>query len=74
MDVTDNISQLNGFLGNTLVAVSIVQMFFMCFPRSYLKDVIIYQKNYRLDEPLTLGEIIMWIGIWFLLTTMAENS
>ena len=32
------------------------------------------QTNDRLYEPLTLVDIIRWIGIWFLLVTVSENS
>ena len=74
VDVTKNRALLNGFSRKTLFTASIVQLFFMCFPWSYSETVIIELKNDRLDEPLNLRHIIRWIGIWFLLATVAGNS
>ena len=74
MDLTDNRAQLDGFLDNALITALIVQMFFVFFPPSYLEAVIIEQTDYRLDEPLALGDIIRQIGIYIFLTTVAGNS
>ena len=74
MDLTDNRAQLDGFLDNALITALIVQMFFVFFPPSYLEAVIIEQTDYRLDEPLALGDIIRQIGIYIFLATVAGNS
>ena len=65
MDVTYNISRLNGFSGSALITIFIVHMLFMCFPHSYLDFFIIEQNNDRLDDNLTLRQIISWIDICF---------
>ena len=65
--------KVNGLSGNALTTVPIVHLFFVCLHRSFLKDVIIYQTNERLDETLTLGDVISWIDVWFLLEIFREK-
>ena len=56
-----------------IVTESTVRILFMCFPSSYLEDVIIDQKNDRIYEPIKLGDIIMWIGICVFMINVSGN-
>ena len=53
---------------------SIVQIFFVVFPQWFLEDVIMEKTDERMDIPITLGEIMRWIGIWFLLDIVPVNN
>ena len=63
--MNDNRAKFNGLLVNVIVAASIFQMFFVCFPRSYLEAVIIEHTNESLYVTFIIGDIIRWIDIQF---------
>ena len=47
-----------------------LQLFEGLFPKDYLHEVILVETNKKLKEPLSYGELIQWIGIWVLLSTV----
>ena len=47
-----------------------LQLFEGLFPKDYLHQVILVETNKKLKEPLSYGELIQWIGIWVLLSTV----
>ena len=46
-------------------------MFFKFFPKQYIEKVILLETNKNLEEPMTLGEFLRWIGIWLFLSTVS---
>ena len=47
-----------------------LQLFEGLFPNDYLHELILVKTNKKLKEPLSYGELIQWIGIWVLLSTV----
>ena len=48
-----------------------LQLFERLFPRKYVKDVILTEMNKVLDkQPVTYGELLRWIGLWVLISTV----
>ena len=42
----------------------------MFFPRAFIENVMIGGINKRIENHVTLGEFLRWLGIWLLLATM----
>ena len=59
---------------NTDVKPTIQQLFKMFFFKPYVIGIIIPQTNICLKEekhhPLSYGEFLCWLGLWFLMTTI----
>ena len=36
----------------------------------YLQQVVIVEMNKKLEESLTFGELLRWIGVWVLMSTV----
>ena len=48
-----------------------LQLFERLFPHKYIKDVILTETNKVLDkEPVTYGELLRWMGLWVLISTV----
>ena len=47
-----------------------LQLFEGLFPKDYLHEVILVETNKKLKDPLSYGELIQWIWIWMLLSTV----
>ena len=47
-----------------------LQLFEGLFPKDYLHEVILVETNKKLKEPFSYGELIQWIGIWLVLSTV----
>ena len=48
-----------------------LQLFEQLFPHKYVKDVILTEMNKVLDkEPVTYGELLGWMGLWVLISTV----
>lgn len=48
-------------------------LFKVFFPWQWLCNVLLVQTNRRLQRPLTLGELIRYIGIWFRMATVGTS-
>ena len=48
---------------------TILQTFEMLFPQAFLESVIIKNTNKHLQKPVSYGEFIAWIGLWFFMAT-----
>jgi len=59
-----------GLSANSMACMSYVGMFFMFFPRAFIENIIIKGMNKRIENHVTLGEFLRWLGIWLLLATM----
>jgi len=59
-----------GLSSNSMACMSYVGMFFMFFPRAFIENVMIGGINKRIENHVTLGEFLRWLGIWLLLATM----
>ena len=40
------------------------------FPTEYLQQVVLVEMNKKLEESLTFGELLRWIGVWVLMSTV----
>jgi hypothetical protein len=47
-----------------------LQLFERFFPRTYMIEVIIKETNKKLKHPLTYGELLRWLGLWILMSTV----
>ena len=47
-----------------------LQLFEGLFPKDYLHVVILVETKKELKDPLLYGELIQWIGIWVLVSTL----
>ena len=48
---------------------TILQTFKMLFPQTLLESVIIRNTNKHLQKPVSYGEFIAWVGLWFFMAT-----
>ena len=48
---------------------TILQTFEIMFPQAFLQSVIIKNTNRHLQNPVSYGEFIAWIGLWFFMAT-----
>ena len=71
LNIQDQNPAIKGFTGESVTQLSFVGMFFTLFPRTYIENVIIVETNKNLDNKLTLGEFLRWIGICFFLSTLS---
>ena len=59
---------------NTYMKPTIQQLFEMFFFKSYVEGIIIPQTNIHLQEekhcPVSYGEFLHWLGLWFLMATV----
>ena len=47
-----------------------LQLFEGLFPTEYLQHVVLVETNKKLEESLTYGELLRWIGVWVLMSTV----
>ena len=40
------------------------------FPKKWMIKVVLSKTREKLDEPLTYGELLRWIGLWLLMSTV----
>ena len=59
---------INSLTGLLLETVSYVTMFLLFFPRKFIEETIIKQTNLQLEEDMTLGEFLRYLGIWLVIT------
>ena len=54
-----------------------VQLFEHLFPKTYLQEVVLVETNKNLgkeEKPITYGELLRFLGLWFeMATTHFEN-
>ena len=50
-----------------------LQLFEGLFPKDYLQQVVLVETNKKLEESLTFGELLRWIGMWVLMS-MVDGS
>jgi hypothetical protein len=53
-----------------------VELFLLFFPKEYLTNVLLPEINSKPDvsQPVTIGEFIRWLGLWFLMSTIQGPS
>ena len=47
-----------------------LQLFEILFPKKWMIEVVVPKTREKLDEPLTYGELLRWIGLWLLMSTV----
>ena len=47
-----------------------LQLFEGLFPKEYLENVVLTETNQHLNDPLSYGELLHWIGLWVLMSTV----
>ena len=47
-----------------------LQLFEGLFPKEYLENVVLMETNQHLNDPLSYGELLHWIGLWVLMSTV----
>jgi hypothetical protein len=53
----------------------LLKIFEGLFPKAYLETVLIVETNKKLDgRPLTYGELLKWIGMWVIMSTVDGSS
>ena len=52
----------------------IIDLFESLFPIEYLKETIIPETNKVLSNPTSYGEILRWIGLWYLMATTSGSK
>jgi hypothetical protein len=55
---------------STELRPTIEQMFLTFLPMKWVKDVLLVETNKHIDKPVTMGEFLRWLGLWF---TMAMH-
>ena len=51
------------------------QLFEWLFPQKYVEDMILVKTNKVLDQqPVTYGELLRWIGLWVLISTVDGSN
>ena len=50
-----------------------LQLFDGLLPKDYLQQVVLVETNKKLEESLTFGELLRWIGVWVLMS-MVDGS
>jgi hypothetical protein len=54
----------------TQLKPTVFQLFDLFFPSEFLKDIVLFIINLNIEgKSLTYGELLRWIGIWFLMAT-----
>jgi hypothetical protein len=48
---------------------TVLELFEVLFPVSFLKEVVIPETNKHLEGQLSYGELLRWFGLWFLMAT-----
>ena len=61
---------INGLAGVALSSVTILHMFLIFLPRRYIEEVLLVATNSAIEgQPVSFGEFLRWLGIWYLLAT-----
>ena len=47
-----------------------LQLFECLFPKNFLQEVMIPIMNWKLSNPVSYGELLSWIGLWVLMSTV----
>ena len=47
-----------------------LKIFEILFPKKWMIEVVVPKTREKLDEPLTYGELLRWIGLWLLMSTV----
>ena len=47
-----------------------LQLFDILFPKKWMIEVVLPKTREKLDEPLTYGDLLRWIGLWLLMSTV----
>ena len=74
LNIQDQKPTIKDFVGESITHLSFVGMFFLFFPRKFIKDVVIIETNKHLVKRMTLGEFLRWVGICFYLSTLSGFS
>ena len=67
-------AQMKGNVGGEICDFSILDWFLRFLPRQYIANVLIPETNKSLEDtdmPLTFGEFLRWLGLWFLMSTIS---
>ena len=47
-----------------------LQLFEILFPKKWMIEVVVPKTKEKLDDPLTYSELLRWIGLWLLMSTV----
>ena len=65
-------AKLEGINGDPAHVHTELSLFFLLFPMTWLKEVLLVMTNNNIEgKPLTFGELLRFIGIWFFMATTA---
>ena len=51
------------------VTPSLLQLFQLMLPKTFLQQVVLPQTNLKLQRPVGYGEFLRWIGLWLMMAT-----
>mmetsp|Transcript_12834 Transcript_12834/g.18412 ORF Transcript_12834/g.18412 Transcript_12834/m.18412 type:complete len:341 (+) Transcript_12834:77-1099(+) len=60
---------LRSVISNVAEMLTPLQMFELFFPMEHVKQVILVRANETLSTPLSYGEFLTYLGVWFLMAT-----
>ena len=60
--------------GTILQTISYVTMFLVFFPRKFIEEVMIQEMNKHLEDYVTLGEFLRYIGLWLVIVKSSPGN
>ena len=72
--VQNHQASIIGVHGMKLEVITTVEMFLIFPPRSYLENIVCELTSKELSPPLSFGELLQYLGIWFFLTKSSAAS
>ena len=68
-------AKINGVNEMVLENIGLVEMFLVFFPREWLEEVVVaHLKTVDSLRGIEFGEMLRWLGVWFLLATTIKTD
>ena len=67
-------AKIPNLTGLAIETMSYIHMFLLFFPSVFLREVILEKTNSNLQTPMTYGELLRYIGIWFIITKASPGK
>ena len=61
-------TKMRGISADRMEHMSMMDMFLVFFPTSYIKEVVIVETNKKLHHPMSFGEFLRFIGCWLMMS------